>query len=138
MYETGMAVPVAMRATALYYLCDEELSADHMRELQSDVSSISEVDLLAAIDRLAVKDESTLVHRKSFNKMAQAPGTLIRAFLASLKGQATLCQYTARCRESGCEHTYDIRAEIIGGSLVRGIADPEILNDILGDIGRST
>ena len=104
-----------------------------MRDLQSDVSSMSVVDLLAAIKHLAVKEESTLVHRMRLSKMTQAPDTPIRTFLVSLKGQASLCQYYARCREPRCEQTYEYSAEIIRDILIRGIADPEILNDILGD-----
>ena len=104
-----------------------------MRDLQSDMSSMSEVELLATIRRLAVKEESTSAHRMRLSKMTQAPGTPIRTFSASLKGQASLYQHAARCREPGCEHTYDYSAEIIRDNLIRSIADPEILNDILGD-----
>ena len=68
-----------------------------MRDFQSDVSSRSEVDLLAAIKRLAVKEESTLVHRMKLSKMTQAPDTPFSTFLASLKGHASLCHYTTRC-----------------------------------------
>ena len=52
-----------------------------MRDLQSDVSFLSEVDFLAAVKRLAVKEESCLVHRMRLNKMTQPPGTPIRTFL---------------------------------------------------------
>ena len=128
-----MAIPGAMCATALYHCGDEELRSDLMIDLQSDVSSMSEEDLLAAIKRLAVKEESTLVYRMRLRKMTQAASTPIRTFLASLKGQASLCQCTARCREPGCEHTYDYSAEIIRDNLIRGITDAEFLNDILGD-----
>ena len=70
-----------------------------MRDLQIDVSSMSEMDLLAGIKGLAVKEEITLVHHMRFSKMTQEPGPTTWTFLASLKGQASLCQYTARCRE---------------------------------------
>ena len=106
---------------------------DIMRDLQADVSSMSETDLLAAIKRLAVKEESTLVHRIRLSQMTQAPGTPIRSFLASLKGQAALCQFTAQCKVPDCQHQYDFSSEIIRDNLIRGIADPEILADILGD-----
>ena len=133
MYKSGMSVPANMSATALFYCCDEDLKTDLMRDLQADVSSMPELDLLAAIKRLAVKEESTLVHRIKLSKMTQAPGTPVRTFLASLRGQASLCQYTAKCKEPGCDHSYDYSNEIIKDNLIRGIADPEILSDILGD-----
>ena len=67
------------------------------------------------------------------SKLTQAPGTPIRTFLATLKGQAALCKFTANCKEQGCNHQYDYSAEIIRDNLIRGIADPEILADVLGD-----
>ena len=106
---------------------------DIMRDLQADVSSMPETDLLAAIKRLAVKQESTLVHRMRLSKMIQAPGTPIRTFLAALKGQAALCQYTTTCKSTGCGEQCDYSSDIIRDNLVRGIADPEILSDVLGD-----
>ena len=133
MYKTGMNIPTSMCSTALFHCCHEDLMNDLMRDLQQDVSAMAESDLLAAIKRLAVKEESTLVHRIKLSKMTQAPGTPIRTFLAALRGQASLCRYTAQCKEQGCNHTYDYSNEIIKDNLIRGIADPEILSDLLGD-----
>ena len=133
MYKTGMSVSTNMCATALFHCCEDDLKTDLLRDLQADVSAMDETDLLAAIKRLAVKDESTLVHRIRLSKLTQAPGTPIRTFLASLKGQAALCQYTVECKEQGCDHMYDYSSEIIKDNLIRGIADPEILSDLLGD-----
>ena len=53
--------------------------------------------------------------------------------MAGLRGQAALCQYTAKCKVGGCTHTYDFSDEIIKDNLVRGIADQEIISDLLGD-----
>ena len=89
---------------------------------------MAEADLLAAIKRLAVKDESIFVHRLNINKMTQSPGTGVRTFLANLRGQASLCQYKAACKEPGCTHVFDYSDEIIKDNIVRGIADPEIIN----------
>ena len=106
-----------------------DLRTDIMRDLRQDVATMAEADLLAAIKRLAVKDESILVHRIKLNKMTQSPGT----FLANLRGQASLCQYKSTCKEAGCTHVFDHSDEIIKDNLVRGIADPEIMSDLLGD-----
>ena len=65
--------------------------------------------------------------------MTQTPGIAIRSFLAGLWGQAALCQYTATCKEQDCEHTYDFSNEIIKDNLVRGMADQEIMSDLLWD-----
>ena len=66
-----------------------------MCDLRGDVANMVKVDLPAAIKRLAVKDESTLVYLIKLSKMTQSPGTGIRSFVASLRGQAALCQYVA-------------------------------------------
>ena len=133
MYKAGMAIADNQVSTALFYCCEDELKTDLMRDLQTDVATMNENDLLAAIKCLAVKDESILVHRIKLSKMTQAPGTSIRTFLASLRGQAALCQYIANCNVPGCTHKYNYSEEIIKDNLVRGIADPEILSDLLGD-----
>ena len=133
MYKVGMAIQPPMVSTALFHCCDDDLRTDIMRDVQDDVASMPEDDLLNAIKRLAVKEESTLVHRIKLGKMTQAPGMPIRTFLANLRGQAALCQYVATCKENNCAHTFDYSTEIIKDNLIRGIADPEILSDILGD-----
>lgn len=133
MYKVGMSIADNVLPTALFYCCDTDLRTNIMRDLQGDVAKMSEGDLLAAIKRLAVKEESTLVHRIKLNRMVQSPGTGIRTFLASLRGQAALCQYKAKCKEPDCDHVFDYSDEIIKDNLIRGIADPEILSDLLGD-----
>jgi len=57
-----------------------------MPDLQGDVANMTEEDLLNAIKRLAVKEESTLVQRIKLNRMTQSPGSNVRTFLASLRG----------------------------------------------------
>ena len=114
-----MTIQPAMQSTALFYCCDDDLMRDIMRDHQGDVAAMPESDLLAAIKRLAVKEESTLVHRIRLGKMTQAPGMPIRTFLANLKGQASLCQYVATCKEQSCDHEYDFSTEIIRQSHTR-------------------
>ena len=89
MYKTGMAITANVLPTALFYCCDTNLRTDIMRDLQDDVANMTEEDLLNAIKRLAVKEESTLVQRIKQNMMTQSPGSNVRTFLASLRGQAS-------------------------------------------------
>ena len=133
MYKTGTAIPDCQAPTALFYCCSEGLRLDIMRDIRLDVASMKETDLLAEIRRLAVKEESILVQRMKLGKLTQAPGMGIRTFAANLRGQASLCNFTVKCTETDCNHTFDYSQEIIKDNLVRGIADPEILADLLGD-----
>ena len=77
MYKVGMGISAKVLPTALFYCCDNDLRTDIMTDTRSDMA---EKDLLSAIKRLAVKDESTLVHRIRLSKMTQAPGTVIHTY----------------------------------------------------------
>ena len=134
MYKTGAVIAASQAPTALFYCCSEELRLDIMRDIRLDVATMPEPELLNEIKRLAVKDESILVHRMRLGKMVQTPGMGIRTFLANLRGQAALCKFTVQCSEEGCTHTFDYSKEIIKDNLVRGISDPDILADLLGDV----
>ena len=133
MYKVGMAISATMIPTALFSCCKDDLRTFIMRDTREDVATMPEADLIAIIKRLAVKEESILVHRIKLGKITQPTGTSIRTHLASLRGQAALCQYTAKCKITNCTHTYDYSDEIIKDNLIRGIADPEIMADLLGD-----
>ena len=58
MYIAGMAITANVLPTALFYCCDTNLRTEIMRDLQGDVANMTEDDLLNAIKRLAVKEES--------------------------------------------------------------------------------
>ena len=133
MYKVGMAIAPALVSTALFYCCTDDLRTDLLRDIRGDVARMAETDLMASIRRLSVKEEGTLVHRIRLGKMVQSPGMGIRSFLATLRGQAALCNYTATCSETGCTHSYDYSEDIIKDHLIRGLADPEILSDLVGD-----
>ena len=133
MYKIGMAITDNVLPTTLFYCCNTDLRTDIMPDLRQDVATMAEADLLAAIKRLAVKDESILAHPIKLNKMTRSPGTGVPTYLANLRGQASLCQYKSTCKEPGCNHVFDYSDEIIKDNLVWGIADPEIMSDLLGD-----
>ena len=113
MYKVGMAIPQDMVATALFNCCHDHLRTYIKRDVRGDIPVMPEDVLLGHIKRLAVQEESILVQRMKLSKMSQSAGTGIRTFLASLRGQAALCQYTAGCKETGCTHVFDYSEEII-------------------------
>ena len=133
MFKAAMAIHADTINTALFNCCSEDLRNDILRDIKADLSTMTEDDLLKAIKRLAVIEESTFAQRIKLGKMTQTPGTGIRTFLASLRGQAALCNYTAKCKEHGCNHTYNFSEEIILDNLVHGMSDPEIMSNLLGD-----
>ena len=62
MYKTGTGVAGPKLPTALFYCCSKGLKQDLLKDLRCDVAAMAEDDLLAAMKRLAVKEESALVH----------------------------------------------------------------------------
>ena len=91
MYKLGMIIANKMIPMALFHRCSQDLRTDIMRDIRADISTMTEKDLLTTIQRLGVKEESTLVHWMKLNKMTQSPGTGVQTFLATLRGQASLC-----------------------------------------------
>ena len=61
----------------------------------------------------------------------QPPGSSIKNFQATLKGQSKLCQFKVKCPT--CQVDIDYSEEVILDQLIRGIGDKEILADLLGD-----
>ena len=132
MFKTGMGITSAQSPVFLFNCLDNDLKEDILRANPgTEVAEMTEANLTDAIKALAVKVESKLVHRIRMGQASQAPGTSIKIFHATLKGQSKLCQYKIKCCE--CQVENDYSEEIILDQLIRGIDDKEILADLLGD-----
>ena len=132
MYKTGMGITVTQSPVFLFDCLDSDLKDDILRANPGrEITEMTEVELTDAIKSLAVKIESKLVHRIRMGQTSQAPGSSIRIFQATLKGQTKLCQYKFKC--SACQVENDYSEEMILDQLIRGIGDKEILADLLGD-----
>ena len=132
MFKTGMGITTTQSPVFLFNCLDSDLKDDILRANPgTEVAEMTETALTDAIKTLAVKVESKLVHRIRMGQASQAPGTSIKIFHATLKGQSKLCQYKIKC--SGCQLENDYSEEIILDQLIRGIDDKEILADLLGD-----
>ena len=97
----------------------------------TEPQGMSEADLTASTKKLAVKVESKLVHRIRMSKAFQQPGEGINNYLATLKGLARQCEYSVNC--SSCNTATDYSEEVISDQLVRGLADEDILDALIGD-----
>ena len=65
------------------------------------IEEFTEVNLLAAIRALAVREENPKVARVALSRMVQDRGEPIRSFAARLHGQAEVCMFTLQC--PGCD-----------------------------------
>ena len=90
MFKTGMGITSAQSPVFLFNCLDSDLKDDILRANPgTEVAEMTEANLTDAIKALAVKVESKLVHRIRMGQTSQAPGTSIKIFHATLKGQST-------------------------------------------------
>lgn len=117
------------RTTQLLECCDVQLRRDLTRNAGGSLSERSEVDILAAIRVLAVREENKTVARETLRAMKQDRDEPIRAFGARLRGQASICRYTKLCL---CGLTVNYSEETVADSLCTGMADMDIQGELLG------
>ena len=131
-YKATMAI-VGDNVKLFFLQCmDRDLREDIYRaHPTAEVNGMTDEQLIEAVKSLAVKVESKLIHRIRMGEATQPPGTGIRNFLATLKGQAKLCQFKIVC--PSCTTEIDYSQQVIQDQLVRGLSDTEILTDLMGD-----
>ncbi len=93
------------------------------------VEELPEVDLLAAIKALAVREENPKVARVALSRMVQDRGEPIRSFAARLRGQAEVCRFIKQC--TNCNLPSNQGEERVADQLCIGLADAEIQEDLL-------
>ena len=111
---------------------DEQLRRDLTRNAGGSLAAMSKDEVLIAIRRLAVREESTMVARATLLSMRQDRDEPVRAFVARLRGQAGECKYVHPC--IGCGHASSYMEAIPRDVLCRGLlVDTDIQTDLLGD-----
>ena len=95
------------------------------------LNEMTEGEVLAAMKKLAVREENSMVARVALHNMKQDRGEPVRVYGARLRGQASVCKFTQQC--TGCDATVDYTEAMIKDVLCRGLDDAEILMDLLGD-----
>lgn len=111
--------------------CDDRLRKDITRAAGGSLTNKTEDEVLKAIKQLAVRQENTMVARVSLHGMRQDREESIRAFCARVRGQANICKLTTTCPTCAADVNYT--DTIIRDVLTRGVADPDIQLDLLGD-----
>ena len=72
-----------------------------------------------------------MVARVTLHNMKQDRGEPIRAYGARLRGQAGVCKFVQKCID--CDAVVDYTEAMLRDVLCRGMEDPEIQLDLLGD-----
>ena len=77
-----------------------------------------------------------MVSRVKLWTMKQPADMGIRQYAASLRGQAAICKFQVHC--TGCDIDISFSDEMIRDQVCRGVADPEIQRQLLGEKGYVT
>ena len=70
-----------------------------------------------------------MVSRFLLQAMHQDRDEGVRNFAARLNGQADICKYIAKC---ACGEEVNFTDQMVRDTLIRGLEDPEIRQDLLG------
>ena len=111
--------------------CDKQLRKDLTRNQGGTLITMTEEEVFAATRELAVREENTMVARVTLHNLKQDHDKPIRAYGARLRGQTSVCKYTQQC--TGCDANVDYTETILRDLLCRGLDDPEIQMDLLGN-----
>ena len=111
--------------------CDEPLRKDLTRHAGGTLTNKSVEEVMAAIKRLAVREENTMVARVQLHNMRQDRDETIRSFGARLRGQAGICKFTIKC--PNCENDVNYTENILRDVVTRGVTDSDIQLDLLSD-----
>ena len=129
-FKRGTAIPIGQLTTQLWQCCDKDLEDDLFKDVD-DVSTIDEIQLLAAIKRLSVVSTAASVRKTELLSLQQDHGQPIR-YAAKVKGKAQVCAFTKQCPNTGCARNVDYTEDIVKYVVISGIADEEIKKDVLG------
>ncbi|KAK3731603.1 hypothetical protein QZH41_004849 [Actinostola sp. cb2023] len=119
------------KVVQLLECCDEQLRKDLTRNTGGSLTNKPIEDVMSAIRKLAVREESTMVARVQLHNMHQDRDETVRSFGARLRGQAGVCKFTTQCLE--CNASVNYTEHILRDVLTRGLSDSEIQLDLLGD-----
>lgn len=115
--------------------CSQEINRllfEYVGPLQLDQAN--ERELLEHIRAIAVKVIHKEVHRMKFTQMKQMDGEPIMQFIARLKAQASLCQFSVSC----CTHLptpvlISYTDDMVAQQLLAGLANQEFQSKILSE-----
>ena len=111
--------------------CNEQLRKDLTRNTEGSLTTKPTEDVMSAIRKLAVREESTMVAWVQLHNIHQDRDETVRSFCARLCGQAGICKFTTQC--PSCDTNVNYTEHILRNVLTRGLADSEIQLDLLGD-----
>ena len=134
-YKRSTALENQTAVDQLWACCTTELSRSVYDSGMRSTSTESE--LLASIKRLAVRAQNTLINVVNFLEMTQGEEEAVGPFIARLKGQAAVCDFTIKCCSTSCTQVTSYMEKMVTHQLTRGLADPNIQEEILAQAAQT-
>ena len=134
-----LAKPSACDLSRILIQCCETDLRRHLHRSYGSLGEKSEEVVLKTIKQHAVQIENIVVSRVSLLEMKQDRDEPVRNYVARLKGQASICNYSIKFKpDCGCDIEYDVNymEEQVRDVLAHGLADNEIRIDILSDVNQ--
>ena len=121
------------RTIQLLECCDDQLRKYVTRSIcmGRTLTDRPEEETLTLVRRLAGREENTVVAQVALHNMRQDRDDTVRSFSARIRGQAGVCKLFLPCPD--CSQTVHYTAEVLRDVVIRGLEDPEIQLDLLGD-----
>ena len=129
---TGMQDESMIRAQLLA-CCSEELGDELDNFHGEKLDEKNESELISEIRKLAVVAQNNLVNIMRLRSLVQDRDEPVKSFMARLKGVAKVCKLTVKCPcDPGVQVSYAEKE--IYHCLVKGLADMEIRNQVMGEV----
>ena len=108
------------RVIQLLECCEEPLRRDLTRAAGGSLTSKTETQVVAAIKRIAVREEYVMVARVALHNMRQDRDEPIYSFGACIQGQAGICKFNIQC--PSCQNMVNYTDTILADVLTKGLS----------------
>ena len=130
-FKIGSNINAAMAPTQLFQCASESLG-DLLLKTDPDLTSRTEAEVKAAMEKLAVIPTAKGVLRAELMQLKQGTDESFRTFAARVKGKAETCGFTISVRCScGTTIAADYTEEVVRDVLLAGIIDMDIRREAL-------
>ena len=140
-YKRSVDMPAETVTSYLLHCLEEEVRKD-VRAATTDILTMSENEVLAAVKQYAVQQRAVSSMKMDLWHMVQGDGEGVRQFYARVQNTARQCNLTVPCTEVACPRRaapfISYCDEIVKQVVLCGLADSDIKKDVLGVSGINT
>ena len=111
--------------------CSDSLRMNINSDAGSDINTMTEKQILQAMQLIAVRKTNPMVHRNQLRDMKQGEDEAFRNFVSRLKEAAIDCKFSLQCSKQGCKTNTSYAEEMIRDQVIYGLNCPDTQAKIL-------